>query len=94
MVYTLAEDQTLRVDPELVAMYDPTVTFDIQMLDGYKNILFSGKKLYHTVLRGPGRIFLQTMAIQRLAKALSSHLPTQVERVVERERPSRQQQAE
>lgn len=84
VVYTLEPEQTLKVDPELVVMYDPTVTFEIEMLSGYKNILFSGKRLYHTVLRGPGRVVLQTMAIQKLARALLPHLPKPAAHVGER----------
>lgn len=75
LVYTLAQDQILKADPELVAMYDPTVSLDVEMISGFKNILFSGRKMCQLTLRGPGRIFLQTMAIDKLAKALIPYLP-------------------
>jgi uncharacterized protein (TIGR00266 family) len=75
LVYTLEADQVLKVDPELIAMYDPTISLDVEMMSGWKNILFSGRKIYQVTLRGPGRVFLQTMAIDRLARALSPYLP-------------------
>lgn len=75
LVYTLAHDQVLKVDPELIAMYDPTISLDTAALSGLKNILFSGRKIYQIMLRGPGRVFLQTMAIEKLAKTLSPYLP-------------------
>ena len=75
LVYTLGHDQVLKVDPELIAMYDPTIHLDTAPLSGLKNILFSGRKIYQITLRGPGRVFLQTMAIEKLAKTLSPYLP-------------------
>lgn len=75
LVYTLAQDQILKADPELIAMYDPTVDLDIEMISGFKNILFSGRKMCQLALQGPGRVFLQTMAIGKLAKALTPYLP-------------------
>lgn len=75
MEYTLAADQVLKVDTGHVAMYEPTVAFDVEMMKGFRNILFGGEGLFLATLRGPGRIWLQTMPMMNLAKAIAEYLP-------------------
>ncbi len=72
--YTLAPGQVLKVDTGHIAMYEPTVTFDVEMMRGFSNILFGGEGLFLAVLRGPGRVWLQTMPTQNLAKAIAPYL--------------------
>lgn len=73
--YTLGQNQVLRVDTGHVAMYEPTVAFDVEMLKGFANIFFGGEGLFVATLRGPGRIWLQTMPTSNLARAIMPHLP-------------------
>jgi uncharacterized protein (AIM24 family) len=68
--YTLDAGQVLKVDTGHVAMYVPTVEFDIEMVKVFKNILLGGEGLFLTTLRGPGRVWLQTMPTANLAKAM------------------------
>ena len=75
MEYTLAPNEILKVDTGHVAMYEPTVGFDIEMVKGFSNILFGGEGLFLAVLRGPGRVWLQTMPVQNLAKAIMPYVP-------------------
>ncbi|MDW8234446.1 MAG: AIM24 family protein, partial [Roseiflexaceae bacterium] len=42
---------------------------------GFKNILLGGEGLFLTTLRGPGRVWLQTMPTSNLAKAVAWYLP-------------------
>jgi uncharacterized protein (TIGR00266 family) len=72
--YTLEPNQVLKVDTGHVAMYEPTVGFDIEMVRGFKNILFGGEGLFLTTLRGPGRVWLQTMPTMNLAKAIAPYV--------------------
>jgi len=74
--YTLEPNQILKVDTGHVAMYEPTVGFDIEMVSGFKNILFGGEGLFLTTLRGPGRVWLQTMPTMNLAKAIAPYIMT------------------
>lgn len=76
MEYTLQPGQVLKVDTGHVAMYEPSVQFDIEMLRGFKNILFGGEGLFLATLRGPGRVWLQTMPTMNLAKAIAEYLPS------------------
>ncbi|MBO9338060.1 MAG: TIGR00266 family protein [Chloroflexus sp.] len=74
--YTLEANQMLKVDTGHVAMYEPTVNFDVEIVRGFKNILFGGEGLFLTTLRGPGRVWLQTMPAMNLAKKLAQYMPT------------------
>ncbi len=74
--YTLEANQLLKVDTGHVAMFEPTVTMDIEMMRGFKNVLFGGEGLFLTTLRGPGRVWLQTMPAINLAKKIAQYLPS------------------
>jgi len=73
--YTLGQNQLLRVDTGHVAMYEPTVSFDVEMVKGLSNIFFGGEGLFLATLKGPGRVWLQTMPTSNLARAIMPHLP-------------------
>ncbi len=73
--YTLEANQMLKVDTGHVAMFEPSVQFDVEMMRGFKNILFGGEGLFLATLRGPGRVWLQTMPAMNLAKKLAQYLP-------------------
>ena len=75
MEYTLGQNQALKVDTGHIAMYEPTVSFDIEMVKGFSNILFGGEGLFLATLRGPGRVWLQTMPTSNLAKAILPYIP-------------------
>ncbi len=74
--YTLTEGQMLKVDTGHVAMFEPTVGFDIEMVRGFRNILFGGEGLFLSTLRGPGRVWLQTLPAVNLAEKLAAFMPT------------------
>ncbi|MBX3052600.1 MAG: TIGR00266 family protein [Caldilineaceae bacterium] len=71
----LAAGETLRVDTGHVAMFEPAVDFDIQMLKGFKNILLGGEGLFLATLRGPGKVWLQTMPMSKLAQKVAQYMP-------------------
>lgn len=73
--YTLEANQILKVDTGYVAMMEETVSLDIEMVSGFKNILFGGEGLFLTTLRGPGRVWLQTMPMSVLAGSLAHYMP-------------------
>jgi uncharacterized protein (TIGR00266 family) len=74
--YTLEANQVLKVDTGHVAMFEPTVTFDVEMVRGFKNVLFGGEGLFLSTLRGPGRIWLQTMPAMNLARKIAQYMPS------------------
>jgi len=73
--YNLEPGQGLKVEPGHVAMMDPTVDFDISLVKGIRNILLAGEGLFLGHLRGPGRVWLQSMPISSLALKLIPFLP-------------------
>ncbi|MBM7842220.1 TIGR00266 family protein [Herpetosiphon giganteus] len=73
--YYLQPGQVMKVDTGHVAMYEPSVQFDIEMVRGFKNILFGGEGLFLATLRGPGKIWLQTMPVMNVAKKLAEYMP-------------------
>lgn len=74
--YNLTHGEKIKVDTGHVAMFDESVSFDVEMLKGFKNIFFGGEGLFLSTLKGPGRVYLQTMPIQNLAGQLSRYFPS------------------
>lgn len=74
--YDLEPNQALRVDTGHLAMYQPTVDFDIITVKGVKNILFGGEGLFLAHVKGPGKVWLQSMPIINLAGKLRRYLPS------------------
>ncbi|NJM08559.1 AIM24 family protein, partial [Candidatus Gracilibacteria bacterium] len=73
--YTLEPGQMVKADTGHVAMFEPTVEFDVEMVRGFRNVLFGGEGLFLTTLRGPGRIWLQTIPAFNLARKLAQYMP-------------------
>lgn len=74
--YELAEGQSMVVDTGYLAAMSATCTMDIVTVPGVKNMLFGGEGLFNTVVRGPGKIILQTMPISAVAGSLRAFFPS------------------
>lgn len=74
--YDLAPGETLIVDTGNVAIYEDTVDYSAEMVKGFKNMLFGGEGLFLTTLRGPGKVYLQTMTAMDFAGRIKPYLPT------------------
>ena len=72
----LKKDQVLRVDTGHVAMFEPTVDFDIEVVKGVKNIFLGGEGLFFALLKGPGKVWLQSMPLANLAGKIGQYLTT------------------
>ena len=72
---TLAAGETLRVDTGCLVGLVPTVTYDIQMVGGIKTELFGGEGLFFATLRGPGKVWLQSLPFSRLASRIYAAAP-------------------
>ncbi len=64
---TLVPGEILKVDTGCVVAYSPTVDFDIEFIRGIKNWMFGGEGLFFAIMRGPGKVWLQSLPISRLA---------------------------
>ena len=70
----LQPGEKLLLDPGHIAAMEETIDFDIERVKGAKNILF-GEGLFFAKLTGPGKVWVQTMPISKLAAALIPFLP-------------------
>ena len=73
----LGAGERLLVHAGHVGVMDPTIQFDIQLVPGFKNILFGGEGLFLATLTGPGHVALQSMPILNLAEEIARYLPNQ-----------------
>jgi uncharacterized protein (TIGR00266 family) len=64
---TLQPGELLRVDTGCVVAYTAGIDFDVEFVKGIKNWMFGGEGLFFAVLRGPGKVWLQSLPISRLA---------------------------
>jgi uncharacterized protein (TIGR00266 family) len=71
----LSPGEVVHVDTGCVVALEATVDFDIQQAGGIKTALFGGEGLFFAVLRGPGRIWLQSLPFSRLAGRMLQDAP-------------------
>lgn len=71
----LKSDETLRVDTGCLVALEPTVGYDIQFVGNVKTALFGGEGLFFATLTGPGRIWLQSLPLSRLADRIYKAAP-------------------
>lgn len=63
----LKAGEVLKVDTGCVVAYTAGVDFDIEFIRGIKNWMFGGEGLFFAKLQGPGKVWLQSLPISRLA---------------------------
>ncbi len=70
--FDLAAGQSLRVDTGCLVAMTESVSYDIQLAKGVKNMLFGGEGLFFAHLKGPGKVWLQVLPFSRLANRILS----------------------
>lgn len=73
---TLGPNEVLKIDTGHVAAFEEHMAYEVEMVKGFKNILFGGEGLFLTTLRGPGKVYLQTMNMQSLAQRIIPYVPS------------------
>jgi uncharacterized protein (TIGR00266 family) len=73
--YQLQAGEMMRVDPGHIGLYEPSVAYDVETVKGAMNVLFSGEGLFLATLKGPGRVWLQSMPIASLARKIAHYIP-------------------
>jgi uncharacterized protein (TIGR00266 family) len=71
----LRAGETLRVDTGCLVAFQPSVSYDIQFVVGFKNTLFGGEGLFFAILTGPGKVYLQSLPFSRLADRIFAAAP-------------------
>ncbi len=74
--YVLGAGEKLVCDTGVVAAMESTCSIDVQMVKGVKNIMFGGEGLVDTVITGPGKVWLQSMTIPRIAGLVAPYIVT------------------
>src|SRR5687768_8914977 len=72
---TLLPHEVVRVDTGCIVAMQPTINYDIQYVGKIKSALFGGEGLFFATLRGPGRVWLQSLPLSRLANRIVSAVP-------------------
>ncbi len=73
--YDLAPGEMLRVDTGCLVALQPSVDYDVQPVGGIKTALFGGEGLFLATLTGPGKVWLQSLPLSRLADRIYKAIP-------------------
>lgn len=65
--------ELLKVDTGCIVAFTRGVDYDIQFVGGIRNTIFGGEGLFFATLRGPGKVWIQTLPISRLASRILSY---------------------
>lgn len=71
----LQPGEMLKVDTGCLVGFTATVNYDIQFVGGIKNTLFGGEGVFFATLRGPGKTWIQSLPISRLASRIIQYSP-------------------
>jgi uncharacterized protein (TIGR00266 family) len=72
----LRPGETIRVHPGHVGAFEANVPFQITTVPGIRNMIFGGDGIFLAALTGPGRVWLQTLPISKLAHQLMQYMPS------------------
>lgn len=71
----LKADESIKVETGHVALFDSSVTYNVQGVKGFKNAIFGGEGLFLVTLTGPGKVWLQTLTAHDMAQKLIPYIP-------------------
>jgi uncharacterized protein (TIGR00266 family) len=71
----LQAGETLRVDTGCLVALQPSVHYDIEFVGKVKTAFFGGEGLFFATLRGPGKVWLQSLPLSRLADRIYKAAP-------------------
>lgn len=74
MVYekVLQPGEMIRIDTGCLVAMTQDVDYDIEFVKGIKTAFFGGEGLFFATLRGPGRVWVQSLPFSRLADRITS----------------------
>jgi uncharacterized protein (TIGR00266 family) len=64
-------NETLRIDTGCVVAFEPSLDFDIEAAGSLKSMVFGGEGIFLATMRGTGKVWLQSMPIRKLIRALA-----------------------
>lgn len=72
----LAAGEVIKVDTGNVVAFQNGMPYEVETVQGLKNVLFGGEGLFLTRITGPGKVILQTQNIKDFARSISKMLPS------------------
>jgi uncharacterized protein (TIGR00266 family) len=71
----LQPGELIRVDTGCIVALQPSVDYDIEYVGKIKTAFFGGEGLFFASLRGPGKVWLQSLPLSRLANRIVAAVP-------------------
>lgn len=68
-------NETLRIDTGCVVAFETALDFDIEAVSSLKSMVFGGEGLFLATVKGNGKVWLQSMPIRKLIRALAPFGP-------------------
>lgn len=69
----LQAGELIKIDTGCIVGFTANVSYDIQFVGGIRNTIFGGEGLFYATLRGPGKVWIQSLPISRLASRILSY---------------------
>ncbi|MBS1587682.1 MAG: TIGR00266 family protein [Bacteroidetes bacterium] len=63
----LQTGELVKIDTGCIVGFTSSINYDIQFVGGIKNTLFGGEGVFFATLQGPGKVWIQTLPVSRLA---------------------------
>jgi len=70
---SLQHGEMLKIDTGCIVAFTSTINYDIQFIGGIKNTIFGGEGVFFATLSGPGKVWIQTLPISRLASRIMQY---------------------
>lgn len=69
---TLQPGETIKLDTGCLVAMTSSVDYNIEFVKGVKTALFGGEGLFFATLRGPGKVWVQSLPFSRMADRILS----------------------
>lgn len=69
--FDLGPNEMIQVDTGCIVGFEEGVDYDIQFVGGIKTAIFGGEGLFLATLRGPGKVIVQSMTLEKLRRELT-----------------------
>jgi len=69
----LQNGELIKIDTGCLVALTQTIDYNIQFVGGIRNTIFGGEGLFFASLRGPGKVWIQTLPVSRLASRILSY---------------------
>lgn len=69
----LQAGEKLRIDTGCLVGFTQNINYNIEMVKGIRNKIFGGEGFFFATLTGPGRVWIQTLPVSRLASRILTY---------------------